>query len=208
MMPILDLPALDATPLTREPYDHMIVPGFIRAESRDAVTRDFPPIRKHGLFPLSVLRYGAAFTDLLGELAGPEFEAIVAAKFGVALTGLPKLFTVRGRCAMKDGKIHTDSLDKVVTLLLYLNSSWEAGGGRLRVLRSATNLSDYAAEIPPMAGTLLLFRRSERSFHGHEPFIGERRAIQMNWMTDVASRDREDARHRFSARIKQLVPFA
>ena len=207
-MTILDLPALEATPLAHEPYDHLIVPGFIRAASRDGVTRDFPAIRKAGLFPLPALRYSGDFARVIDELDSAELERILAVKLGVKLNGLPKLFTVRGRCALKDGKIHTDSLDKVLTVLLYLNSQWEADGGRLRVLRSATDLSNYAAEIPPAAGTLFVFRRSERSYHGHESFAGERRAIQVNWMTDRSSRDRELARHRLSARIKQLVPFA
>ena len=207
-MTVFDFPALEATPLARDPYDHVIVPGFIRAASRAGIARDFPAIRKAGLFPLPALRYAGDFARVIDELDSAELERILAAKFGLKLAGLPKLFTVRGRCARKDGKIHTDSLDKVLTVLLYLNSEWEAPGGRLRVLRSATDLNDYAAEIPPVAGTLFAFRRSERSYHGHESFAGERRAIQVNWMTDRASRDRELARHRLSARIKQLVPFA
>ena len=56
--------------------------------------------------------------------------------------------------------------------------------------------------------TLLAFKRSERSYHGHESFSGERRAIQLNWITDVATRNREEARHRWSARFKQINPFA
>ena len=131
----------------------------------------------------------------------------VAEKFGVPIAGKPKLFTVRGRCHPKDGGIHTDSTTKIITVLLYLNPAWEADGGRLRVLRSATDLNDFAAEVPPLAGTLLAFKRSERSFHGHESFAGERRAIQLNWITDVATRNREEARHRWSARLKQLNPF-
>jgi hypothetical protein len=64
------------------------------------------------------------------------------------------------------------------------------------------------AEVPPLAGTLLAFRRSERSWHGHYPFEGERRAIQMNWVTAQKWVDREVRRHRMSARLKRLNPFA
>ena len=42
------------------------------------------------------------------------------------------------------------------------------------------------AEVPPLAGTLLAFRRSENSWHGHKPFDGLRRAIMLNWMTTAA----------------------
>lgn len=207
-MRTLDLAALRDTPLAREPYAHVVVPGFVRGEAVAAVTGDFPAITKPGLFPLSVLQSGPAFRALVEELDGPEFESAIAEKFGLPLAGQPKLFTVRGRCARRDGGIHTDTATKIVTVLLYLNAGWEKDGGRLRVLRSGTDLADFAAEIPPVAGTLLAFRRSDKSFHGHLPFEGERRAIQMNWMTTVASRDRELARHRFSARLKRLNPFA
>jgi len=71
-------------------------------------------------------------------------------------------------------------------------------------LRSKDNLDDYAAEVPPTAGTLLAFRRGERSWHGHETFVGPRRVIQLNWVTDMAVVRREQRRHRFSAWTKAL----
>lgn len=138
---------------------------------------------------------------------GPEFERAIAQKFGVNPTDRPKLFTVRGRARARDGRIHTDSATKLIIVLVYLNRSWQPAGGRLRVLRGPDDLNDYAAEIQPLAGTLFAFRRSDRSFHGHARFEGERRAIQLNWMTDVRVRDREIARHRRSARIKRLLPI-
>jgi hypothetical protein len=132
----------------------------------------------------------------------------MAEKFGIELAGLPTLFTVRGRCRERDGKIHTDTESKVITVLIYLNLDWSAAGGRLRVLNGPDDLDDMAAEVPPLAGTLLAFRRSERSWHGHAPFAGERRAIQMNWVTAREWVDREVRRHRLSARLKRLNPFA
>ena len=68
-----------------------------------------------------------------------------AEKFGVDLTDRPTMITVRGRCQGKDGRIHTDSVTKILTVLIYMNAAWEAPGGRLRVLRSPTDLEDYAA---------------------------------------------------------------
>lgn len=207
-MNVLDLAAFRATPLSREPYEHMIVPGLVPVAATNAVARDFPRIRKAGLYPLSALDVRGSFAELIADLDGPEFQAAIEDKFGVSLAGKPKLFTIRGRCHARDGGIHTDSLTKIITVLVYLNPAWEADGGRLRVLRSATDLKDFHAEVPPLAGTMLAFRRSERSYHGHEPFVGERRAIQVNWITDVATRDREETRHRWSARFKALNPFA
>jgi SM-20-related protein len=207
-MSALGLAAFASTPLQQKPYEHVVVPGFLRAEALDAVAGAFPAIAKPGLFPLSVLQSGPAFRALIAELDSPAFEAAVAEKFGLPIEGKPKLFTVRGRCHKRDGGIHTDSTTKIVTVLVYLNPGWEADGGRLRVLRSATDLGDCAAEIPPDAGILFAFRRSERSFHGHEPFDGERRALQLNWMTDLAARDREFTRHRLSSYVKRFSPFA
>ena len=69
----------------------------------------------------------------------------------------------------KDGSIHTDSKTKIITVLLYLNEAWDAAGGRLRLLRSGTDLENYVAELPPSNGTLLIFRRSDNSWHGHKP---------------------------------------
>lgn len=207
-MTVLDLEALRAVPLAREPYEHVIVDRFLRRDAVDSISRDFPRIAKPGLFPPSALRAGPAFHALIDELDGAAFEETVADKFDLPLVGWPKLCTVRGRCARGDGGIHTDSKTKIATVLLYLNPGWDESPGRLRVLRSGHDLEDYAAEIPPVAGTLFAFRRSDRSFHGHRPFVGERRAIQLNWIVDAATRDREQARHRWSSYWKSVIPFA
>ena len=73
------------------------------------------------------------------------------------------------------------------------------------MLRSGENLDDMVAEIPPIAGTLLAFRRSDHSWHGHKPFSGERRVIQFNWVTSEDVLRREQNRHRFSATIKKIL---
>ena len=82
---------------------------------------------------------------------------------------------MRGQSDGKDGRIHTDSATKIITLLLYLNPVWDARRGRLRLLRGPDDIDDYARGVAPLAGTMLAFRRSDRSFHGHRPHVGERR---------------------------------
>ena len=69
------------------------------------------------------------------------------------------------------------------------------------------DLEDLRAEVTPLAGTMVAFRRSERSFHGHRPHVGERRSLQLNWVMDEAVVRRELSRHRWSARLKALNPF-
>jgi hypothetical protein len=33
----------------------------------------------------------------------------------------------------------------------------------------------------PAGGTMLAFKRTENSFHGHKPFVGERRLVQLSF---------------------------
>jgi hypothetical protein len=115
------------------------------------------------------------------------------------------MITVRGRCAAKDGRIHTDTPTKLITVLIYFNDQWEASGGRLRLLRSPTDLDDVIGEVPPDLGTMIAFRRSDKSFHGHEPYEGVRRYVMINWMTNDFAAKRELLRHRVSARAKQAL---
>ncbi len=206
-MPVIDLEKFRATPLATDPYDHLIVPGFLRADAIKQVDDDYPSVSAPGSFPLSSVRPGPAFDALIAEMSGAEVRAAFAEKFGVDLTGRPLTVTVRGRCQAKDGRIHTDTESKILTLLIYMNTEWSNDGGRLRVLRSADDLEDYAAEVPPEAGTLLAFRRSESSWHGHERFEGDRKVIQLNWVTGEDVVRREMRRHRISAFLKSLNPF-
>lgn len=205
-MELLDLDTLRRTPLKTEPYDYLVVPNFVPSEALARIIADFPAINTTGSLPLSELNLRGAFAMLIDEMEDAPFRELIESKFGVDLDSRPTMFTVRGRCHRGDGKIHTDTGTKIVTVLLYLNQAWEADGGRLRVLRSPV-LDDAAEEVSPTGGTLLVFRRSERSWHGHQPFEGPRRAIQMNWVTDASVVAYEQRRHKISAFFKRLNPF-
>ena len=203
-MSFLDLARLAGTPLASDPYPYVVVPGFLGRAALDAVAADFPRIDRPGSFPVSELDFGPRFRALLGELEGPAMRAACAAKFAIDLSDRPTMVTVRGRARRKDGRIHADSKTKLITVLIYMNDKWEAPGGRLRLLRSRDNLADCVAEVPPVEGTLVAFKVTPHSWHGHEPVEGERRAIQLNWVTDAAVVRHEQARHRLSARLKRL----
>jgi SM-20-related protein len=206
-MSVLDLDRLAAAPLVREPFDFVVVEGFLRREEAAAIAADFPAVSRPGSFPLDLFAPGPAFARLVAELEGPALRRAIAQKFAVDLEGRPTLLTVRARGDGRDGRIHTDSASKIITLLLYLNPVWERPEGRLRLLYGPTDLEDYAVEVAPLLGTMLAFRRSERSYHGHHPYIGERRLVQMNWVRDARVVRRELGRHRWSARLKALNPF-
>jgi hypothetical protein len=201
----LDLEALHRTLLVREPFPHLVLPEFVPSTVRGALAADFPQIDKPGSFPTGELRYGETFRRFLAALEGPEMRAAFVEKFGIDLTGRPTVVTVRGQARSTDGRIHTDTPSKLITVLIYMNEAWEAKGGRLRLLRSSDNLNDVVAEVPPAAGTLLAFRVTPNSWHGHEPVSGPRRVIQLNWVESESVARRERLRHGISARLKRLL---
>jgi SM-20-related protein len=201
----LNIAKLAASRVETTPYQHVIVPGLLSPESVRAINATYPKIEKGGSYPIESLEAGMAIKQVIDELDGPEFERVIADKFGVQLSGRPKMYSLRGYTRAKDGQIHTDSKDKIITVLLYLNENWNQPGGRLRILRDGRNVENFAAEVPPDNGTLLVFKRSDNSWHGHHPFEGPRRSLQMNWMTSEGSKGFHAIRHKISAAMKKLT---
>jgi hypothetical protein len=207
LMAMLDLPALHAAQLNREPFEYLILPGFIRAESLPELHRDYPQISAPGSFPVGQLAAGPAFAALVDEIRGANFREVCAEKFRLDLRRRPMTLTARGQCGARDGRIHTDSKSKLITVLLYMNSRWEESGGRLRLLRNADDINAVIAEVPPVEGTLVLFRRSDNSWHGHLPFVGPRRVVQFNWLSSRLRARFETFRHGVSGWVKRLGSF-
>jgi SM-20-related protein len=201
----LDLAALARATRVDQPFPHLIVPGFLLPSAQAAIGADYPEIRQAGSFPVGDLKIGPRFRAFLGELEGPEFRAAIERAFDIDLRGRPTMVTVRGHARPRDGRIHNDSRTKLITVLVYMNEAWEAEGGRLRLLRSSHNLEDIVAEVPPEAGTLLAFRVTDNSWHGHLPTTGPRRVIQLNWVDNAAVVRRERTRHGISARVKRFA---
>jgi len=192
-------------PLNTDPYEFMAVEGFVGHKTLNAARAQYPEVPGPGSHPSPGLKIEPEFQALVDELNGPDFKSAVEKKFNVDLTGRPTMYTVRGFCRKRDGKIHTDSTTKIITVLIYMNDdNWDNSGGRLRILRSGDNLEDFAAEVEPKGGTMIIFRRSDTSWHGHHPYEGPRRAIQLNWVTDQAVVDHEQNRHGFSSKLKKL----
>ena len=181
-MSVLNLAAIDQTPLNRDPFDFLVVKDAIASGRMEVLNQDYPQIDKPANYSPADLTYGSSFQQLLDELDSPEFEQSIATKFGVDLDGAIKTITVRKYSEPSDGHIHTDHWSKIITLLVYFNPDWDQEGGRLRILRSPGDIEDYSAEVAPIGGTVLAFRRSGKSFHGYKRFDGERRMIQMSWV--------------------------
>ncbi len=201
----LNLDKLKAAKVETSPYVYTIVPGFLGALSVSRINATYPNIEKGGSYPIESLAANMAIKDVIDELDSPEFEKIIADKFNVELDGRPKMYSLRGYTRAKDGQIHTDSRDKIITVLLYLNENWQQPDGRLRILKNGNSVDDFVAEVPPDNGTLLVFKRSDNSWHGHHPFDGPRRSLQMNWMTSEGSKGWHKVRHSISAAVKKLT---
>lgn len=201
---VIDLGALSRTRLARDPFDFLVVPHFVPPAAARAARLSFPLSGHGGIRPAHAASPGDGFDRLLQAVREPAFTRAMAEKFGVALDPRTLMLTMRSLCRPQDGGIHADSADKVVTALIYLNESWPHGGGMLRILRGPHAIDDMVAEVPPLDGTLLAFRRTDTSFHGHLPYEGVRRALMLNWMVDVAALRRETLRHSVSAAAKRL----
>ena len=211
MHTILDLAAIDAAPLAAEPFAHILVPHAVPPEALAAVAADLPPLGRRGSFPVDAVRLGPHAGRLMAELQGDGFRHVIASKFGIDLDGAPVMATLRGRTDLRDGHIHTDSLAKRVTILLYLNRAEDGFAkqqGHLRLLRGPSDLDDYAVEVPPVDGTLLAFPNGPNTWHGHKTFVGRRYAVQLNYMTTDGRARSELRRHRVSALVKRLLPAA
>jgi SM-20-related protein len=201
----LNLDKLREAEVAIEPYMYAIVPGFLSCDSVRAINATYPSIEKGGSYPLESLDENMTIKEVIEELDGPEFQKVIEEKFGVDLEDRPKMYSLRGYTRAKDGRIHTDSKDKIITVLLYLNEDWSQEGGRLRILNNGHDVDDFVTEVPPDNGTLLIFKRSDNSWHGHHPFEGQRRSLQMNWMTSEGSKGWHRVRHKLSAAMKKLT---
>ena len=204
---ILDLDALRAAPVAARPFPHLVVPNFVPPAALAGVVTDLPEIASGGSFPPGSLRLGPRAAALMREMGGAELRQAIAARFGLDLDGAPTMVTLRGQTREKDGRIHRDSAAKRVTVLLYLNpgsAEWAGRGGSLRLLRGPDDIEDYAVEVPPTDGTLLVFPNGPATWHGHKQYVGRRYAVQLNYMTADAAARSELRRHRVSAFLKRL----
>jgi hypothetical protein len=204
---LLDYAAFDLTPATGTPFPHIVVRDFLPSDALARVYAELPRDGRGGSFPPDAIKLGPAAQALMAELEGPRLRDAIADKFGLDLADAPTMLTMRLATREKDGQIHTDSLAKRVTALLYLNppnDRFAQAEGCLRLLRSAADIEDYAVEVPPTNGTFLVFPNGPTSWHGHHRYVGPRYAVQLNYMTNDWRAQSELRRHKFSAFVKKF----
>ena len=194
-----------AATLETEPYPFLMAKGFVNPDAVPAIQGSFPDITITGFRPAHDLTLKGAFARLIDVLNGPALSHALGGKFGLPLADLPRLITIRRLSAAHEGRIHCDSTSKVASMLLYLNDGWSSPEGRLRVLRGSDSFDDYAAEVDPLTGTIFAFQRRDDSWHGHTPFVGERRVVQVAWLTSQEEADRKIKDHRRSGFLRRLL---
>jgi SM-20-related protein len=199
----LDWRAIEAAKLVREPFDHIALNEVLEPDCASAISHEYPAIQSPGSFSLTDAPPGPVLNGLIADLLSQRFRTQMERIFEVDLEGRPAVVTLRGQCSSRDGRIHTDSKSKILSLLLYLNADWVTGPGQLRLLRSESDIDAYAVEIPASLGSLVVFRRTDNSWHGHTPFVGQRRVLQLNYLQSTRASLVGVLRHRLSALSKR-----
>lgn len=197
----------DRTIVLREPFALLIAQGQLPPDAAEALVADFPHYGSAGFFPYEPADCGPAVRALVDAITAPAFADALGARLGVeGLGNYPTLVTLCQSLNRRHGTIHTDSRSKVVTALVYLNEDWpDTSGGCLRFLRRIDDIDALVLpEVRPLYGTLAAFRRADNSFHGHLPYEGERRVVQIAWLTSEAEKQRKTQRGRVSRLLKKL----
>lgn len=205
----LDWEKLKSSAVAGDPFPHVLVAGFVAPPVMAEIVADLPRIDSGGSFPVGSLHLHGCAAELVEALEGPELRESVAELFRLDIAEAPVMTTLRCASRPKDGRIHRDSADKLVTVLLYLNApgeTWRRHEGCLRLLRGPDDLDDYAVEVPPDEGSLLIFPNGPATWHGHRPYVGPRFVLQLNYMASQRASHVEIFRHRVSAALKRLSP--
>ncbi|HJT98291.1 MAG TPA: 2OG-Fe(II) oxygenase [Rhodanobacteraceae bacterium] len=196
-----------STRVQREPFPFVIATGQLPADARAALREDFPRYSGAGFFPYAAEDCGPSVNRLVEELTARPFADALGEQLGIpGLSAYPTLVTICRSLNKRHGTIHTDSKSKVATALVYLNESWpDTSDGCFRFLNRIDDIDDLAApEIKPLYGAIAAFKRADNSFHGHLPYEGERRVIQVAWLTSEEEKARKTQRGKLSRLFKKL----
>jgi SM-20-related protein len=204
-MTLINLSAVRDAQRSHDPYDFVLASKFLKEDAIEDIRRDFPDISKPGYLTVDEVKLHGRFKQLIDELEGPELTEELSRKFGLDLHQYPRLTTIMKKSQPKYGSIHTDGPSKIMTMLVYMNDEWQQDdGGRLRVLYDGKNFEPFKVEVPPTMGTMFAFLRSDNSWHGHLPFSGERRVVQIAWVKSQADVDRKKKHNKMAQFFKGI----
>lgn len=202
---MLNEAAIAAASLRHDPYDFAFVDQAIDPDLKTKVLSDAPKIPDRGSYALPDLRYGPAFGTVIKDLLSERFRNLVERKFDMDLSNYPPCIVMMGNTTghYNEGYAHPDSRHKIITVLVGFSAEWPHEKGRLRVLRSADR-NDFAFEFAPEFGRMLMFRVSDKSWHGFLPQKGQRMSLQLCYVDSDWYVRKEYMRHRFSAFAKSV----
>ncbi|MEO5830410.1 MAG: 2OG-Fe(II) oxygenase [Rhodanobacter sp.] len=206
---LLDPARLDRpdTMVQHDPFPFMVAHGQLPDDVRGSLDRDFPGYSSAGFFPYDPADCGPSVNALVQDMISPAFAHAIGRRLGIDdLAGYPTLVTLCRLLNKRHGTIHTDSKSKIATALIYLNPQWpDTSDGCLRFLQRIDDIdSVIAPELTPLYGEFAVFKRCDNSFHGHLPYEGERRVIQVAWLTSEDEKLRKTKRGKFSRAFKKL----
>ena len=202
---MMDEAAIAAAPLRRDPYAFTFVEHALREDLKNEVLADAPIIPDRGSYALPDLKRGPAFDAVVQDLLSVRFRHLVEQKFDMDLSQRPSciVMMVNTTGHYNEGYSHNDSKHKIVTVLLGFSREWPYERGRLRVLRS-NNIADSAFEFAPEFGRMLMFKVSEKSWHGFLPQKGQRMSLQLCYVDSELYVKSEYWRHGVSAFAKSV----
>lgn len=200
---IINYSAISDAPVNATPYPFFGIENAFMPASHEALLADFPSATTGGSLPLETMKLTGAMARLIEEIKGDQFRDVMAKKFDVDLTDKPLIITGRSFSRQKDGRVHTDSATKLMTILLYINDGWESETGRLRMLNS-DNVDDYAQEFSSSIGQLIAFKVTDNCWHGYHPYEGQRQSLQINYLVEEKYTKHHVYRHKLSAFFKKI----
>jgi len=182
MTQILNKQALKTAIINKDFFPYCYIKNsFNNNQLTEKILTEFPQIKKGGSFNISSTEENS-INKLIDDFKSPIIKSILSDKFNVDLVNASTIATLRGYSRRKDGNIHSDSSSKILTILIYLNKTWDHENGLLRLLKTKDNLDDYIVEIPANLGSMVIFKVTNNCWHGYKSFEGERKSIQINYV--------------------------
>jgi SM-20-related protein len=184
---LIDLVRLGASQLRRTPFEWAWITDLIQPRYLKLLYEQFPvsgfeevsnctPDKTYRMYCCTLLKAGtlqeralgglsALWKKLYGEVSSREYcqamERLTGRKLEDHCLEI-NLWIYERDCWLAP---HCDKGGKSVSHIFYLAPDWRGHwGGHLRILRSP-ELSDYAEEVPPMAGNSVVLVRSAWSWH-------------------------------------------
>ena len=200
---MLNEAAIAAAELRHDPYDYTFIEGCMDPSLKEGVLADAPQIPWRGSYGLPDLKYGPHFGRVIADLTSARFRHLVERKFDIDLSKCPPCIVMMGNTtgAYNEGYAHPDSKHKIITVLVGFSREWPYERGKLRVLRSSDR-EDCAFEFAPVFGNMLMFRVSDKSWHGFLPQKGQRMSLQLCYVDSDWYVRKEYFRHSISALAK------